>query len=153
MRKMVLVLLTASTFATTAIAGPTAEKKKRDAVEEALAKGAGEMKDCGKPFKLQYDWTTFDKLDFTKLKTTKEEAIGKEQVNVRWIGHDVNQLCQDKDYKQALQKIDTVVYTPSIDDKIKIKATIDGKTLRFENYLGGSTRSGGEFASAAKTAL
>jgi hypothetical protein len=153
MRNMVLALLTASIFASTAIAGPTSEKKKRDEVEAALAKGAAEVKDCGKTIKLRYDWATFDKIDFAKINTTREDATGKEVVNVGWIGHDVNELCKDKDYKQAMQKIDTVLYVPSLDNKITVKATLDGKTLRFENYINGSTRMGGNFASAAKSAL
>ncbi len=152
--KLAHVLIAASVLSTTAIAGPTQEKKKRDNVEAELARGASEMKDCGKSIKVAYDWTAFDKLDFAKLGTSKEEQLLKEVVSVRWVGHDIERLCKDKDYKEALGKIDTVLYVPSGDDKGKsVKASIAGKTLRLENYVGGSTRSGGDYESAAKAAL
>jgi hypothetical protein len=154
MTNKLLVLLAASALVGTAAAGPTAEKKKHDAVEAALAKSAGDVKDCGKTYKITYDWAAFDKMDYAKVNKTKDEQYGYEITNVGWIGHDINDLCKDKDYKEALQKIDSVVYSLTADDKNKpVKATMDGKTLHFENYVGSGTRSGGDFAKAAKAAL
>jgi hypothetical protein len=70
------------------------------------------------------------------------------------VGHDINKLCKDKDYKEPLQKIDNIVYRSTIEKgETRLRAKIEGKTLTFENQIGGSTRSGGDFESAAKKVL
>jgi len=43
-----------------------AEKKQRAAVDEAAEKAAGDIKDCGKTFKVTFDWKAFDGLDWKK---------------------------------------------------------------------------------------
>jgi hypothetical protein len=153
-KNTVLVLMVLSASATAASAGPTAEKKKREAVEKSLAEGASEVKDCGKSYKISFDWAAFDKIDWSKAENPKDHQIGSEITNVRWVGHDINKLCQDKDYKEPLQKIDNVVYRSTIEKgPTRLRAKIEGRTLTFENQIGGSTRSSGDFASAAKKVL
>jgi hypothetical protein len=149
------VLMFLSAFATAASAGPTAEKKKREAVEESLARGAKDVKDCGKTYKISFDWSAYDKIDWAKEKRSKDDQLGYEITNVRWVGFDVNKLCQDKDYKEAMQKFDNVVYRviERTSDSIKPTVTVDGKTLTFLNVLGSSTRSGGDFVGPAKKVL
>jgi len=110
-----LVLMILSTLVTAASAGPTSDKKMRDAVDEAVAKGAADVKDCGKTFKITFDWDALDKLDWSKAERTKEAQVGYELYNVRWVGTGVNDLCKDKDYKATLQKIDNVVYRTTAD--------------------------------------
>jgi hypothetical protein len=153
-----LVLMLLSAFATAASAGPTADKKKREAVDKSLAVGIAEIKDCGKTFKITFDWNAFDKIDWSKAERTKDDQTGSEITNVRWVGHDINKLCQDKDYKEPLLKIDNVVYRTTVDKgeksgESRLKAKIEGKTLTFENRMGGSSRDGGDFAAAAKKVL
>jgi hypothetical protein len=152
-----LVLIVLSAFVTAASAGPTADKKKREAVEKSLAEGASEVKDCGKTYKISFDWAAFDKIDWSKAERLKDDQLGSEITNVRWVGHDINKLCKDKDYKEPLQKIDNVVYRTTVDKgekgESRLRAKIEGKTLTFENRMGGSTRDGGDFASAAKKVL
>jgi hypothetical protein len=150
-----LVLMFLSAFATAASAGPTADKKKREAVEESLARGAKDVKDCGKTYKISFDWAAYDKIDWSKEKRSKDDQLGFEITNVRWVGFDVNKLCQDKDYKEAMQKFDNVVYRviARTGDNLKPTVTVDGKTLTFLNVLGSSTRSGGDFVGPAKKVL
>jgi hypothetical protein len=156
-KNTVLVLMVLSAYVTAASAGPTADKKKREAVDISLAKGASEIKDCGKTFKLSFDWAAFDKIDWSKAENPKDHQIGSEITNVRYVGSDINKLCQDKDYKEPVLKFDNIVYRSTIekDDKNdgRLRVKIEGKTLVFENRIGGSTRSGGDFASAAKKVL
>ena len=52
-----------------------------------------------------------------------------------------------------MAKIDTIIYKPVADDKIKVKATVTGTTLTFENYTFGSTRDPDEYMKAAKATL
>jgi hypothetical protein len=149
-----LVLMILSAFVTAASAGPTADKKRREAVDKSLADGASEVKDCGKTYKISFDWAAFDKIDWSKLDRTKDHQIGSEITNVRWVGHDINKLCQDKDYKEPLQKIDNIVYRTTIEKgETRPRAKIEGKTLTFEDPISGTTRSGGDFVSAAKKVL
>jgi hypothetical protein len=151
-----LVLMFLSAFATIASAGPTADKKKREAVEESLARGAKDVKDCGKTYKISFDWAAYDKIDWSKEKRSKDDQLGFEISNVRWVGSDVNKLCQDKDYKEAMQKFDSVVYrvtTRQADGNLSPTVTVDGKTLTFLNVLGSNTRSGGDFVGPAKKVL
>jgi hypothetical protein len=146
-----LVLMVLSAFVTAASAGPTADKKRREAVDKSLAKGASEVKDCGKTYKISFDWAAYDKLDWSKVERPKDDQLGYEITNVRWVGHDINELCQDKDYKEPLQKFDNVVYRTTIEKgEFRPRVKIEGKTLTFENPISGTTRSGGDFASAAK---
>ena len=157
MKNTALVLMFLSAFATAASAGPTADKKKREAVDKSLAVGIAEVKDCGKTFKITFDWDAFDKIDWSKAERKKDDQIGSEVTNVRWVGHDINKLCLDKDYKEPLLKIDNVVYRSTIDKgekgESRLKAKLEGKTLIFENRVGGSSRDGGDFATAAKKVL
>ena len=157
MKNTALVLMVLSAFASAASAGPTADRKKREAVDKSLAQGASEVKDCGKTYKISFDWEAFDKIDWSKAENTKEHQIGSETTNVRWVGHDINKLCLDKDYKGPLQKIDNVIYRTTIEmgekGEGRLRAKVEGKTLTFENRVGGSTRDGGDFATAAKKVL
>jgi len=150
-----LVLMFLSAFATAASAGPTADKKKREAVEESLARGAKDVKDCGKTYKISFDWAAYDQIDWSKVKRSKDDQLGFEITNVRWVGFDVNKLCQDKDYKEAMQKFDNVVYRVTIDqaDGLRPTVTVSGKTLTFVNVLGSNSRSGGDFVGPAKKVL
>jgi hypothetical protein len=153
-KNTVFVLMVLSAFVTAASAGPTADKKKREAVDKSLAEGASEVKDCGKTYKISFDWAAFDKIDWSKAENPKDHQLGSEITNVRWVGHDINELCKDKDYKEPLQKIDNVVYRSTIEKgDTRLRAKIEGKTLTFENQIGGSTRSGGDFERAAKKVL
>ena len=157
MKNTALVLMVLSAFVTAASAGPTADKKKRDALDKSLATGASEVKDCGKAYKISFDWAAFDKIDWSKAGKSKDDQLGSEITNVRWVGHDINKLCQDKDYKEPLQKIDNIVYRTTTEKaekgQSKLRAKIDGKTLTFENEISFTTHSGGDFAAAAKKAL
>lgn len=156
MKNTALVLMFLSAFATVASAGPTADKKKREAVEQSLARGAQDVKDCGKTYKITFDWAAFDAIDWAKLKRSKDDDIGYEITNVRWVGFDVNKLCQDKDYKEAMQKFDSVVYRVTTEEAAgnrKPAVTVNGKTLTFLNVIGSSTRSGGDFVGPAKKVL
>jgi len=152
--KKVLLVAVLTAFAVPALAGSVAEKKKHDAVEESLAKSAAKVKDCGKTFKFVYDWKAFDALPFKEPKEKERDSrFGSEISNVEHIGDGLNKLCEDKDYKAAMSKIDTVIYKPVGDDKIKVKATISGSTLTYENYTFGSTRDRDDYMKAAKAAL
>jgi hypothetical protein len=154
-KKIALVLMVLSGFVAAASAGPTAEKKKREALEQELARGAKDVKDCGKTYKISFDWAAYDKINWSKAKRSKDDQLGYEITNVRWVGFDVNKLCQDKDYKEAMQKFDSVVYRPieQTGDSLRPTVAVDGKTLVFLNVVGSSSRSGGDFVSAAKKVL
>jgi hypothetical protein len=149
-----LVMMFLSAFATAASAGPTADKKKREALEHSLARGASDIKDCGKSFKLTFDWAAFDKIDWSKAKRSKDDQLGNELENVRWVGFDVNKLCQDKDYKEPILKFDSVVYRVTTDaEGGNLRVTVDGKTLTILNVVGANSRGGGDYARAAKKVL
>jgi hypothetical protein len=129
------------------------EKKQRDAVDEAAAKAATDIKDCGKKFKVTFDWKAFDGIDWKAIQRDKHEYYGTERSNLAHLGEGLNKLCADKDYKAALVKINTIIYRSTNDESIRVKATVSGSTLTLDNYSFGSTRDAGDYEAAAKAAL
>jgi Cu/Ag efflux protein CusF len=130
-----------------------AEKKQRAAVDEAAEKAAGDIKDCGKTFKVTFDWKAFDELDWKKMGREKNNFYDSEANNLRHLGEGLNKLCGDKDYKAALAKISTIVYRSTNNDKIWVKAAVSGSKLLLDNNSFGSTRGASDYESAAKAAL
>jgi hypothetical protein len=129
------------------------EKKQRDSVDEAAAKAAADIKDCGKTFKVVFDWKAYDGIDWATIKREKRQYYDSEANNVKHIGEGLNKLCADKDYKAALVKIDTIVYRTTNNESIRVKAVVKGSTLMLDNYSFGSTRDASDYAGAAKAAL
>jgi hypothetical protein len=147
-------LLAVLTIAVTASAQTVAEKKQRQRVDDTIAKAATDFKDCGKTYRFTFDWKAFDGQDWKKIGRDKNDYYGAEVSNLQEIGKGLDRLCADKDYKAALQKVDTVVYHSSSDDKIRVKMTVSGSTLNVENYsIGGSTRFADDYEAAAKASL
>src|SRR5215470_8737983 len=146
-----LLAMLASTMV--ARAETVAEKKQRAGVDEAAAKAAGDIKDCGKKFKVTFDWKAYDGIDWKKIGRDKNSYYDNEVNNLAGLGEGVNKLCGDKDYKAALAKISTIVYRSTNDESIRVKAVISGATLTFDNYSFGSTRGAGDYEAAAKAAL
>lgn len=130
-----------------------AEKKQRAAVDEAAEKAARDIKDCGKTFKVTFDWKAFDELDWKKMGREKNNFYDSEANNLRHLGEGLNKLCGDKDYKAALAKISTIVYRSTNNDKIWVKAAVSGSTLLLDNNSFGSTRGASDYESAAKAVL
>jgi len=156
MFKPVLTLagLTAAILASPlARAETVAEKKLRASVDETAAKAADDLKDCGKKFKVTFDWKAFDSLDWKKIGREKNDYYDSERNNLAHLGEGLNKLCGDKDYKAALAKISTIVYRSTNDESIRVKAVISGATLTIDNYSFGSTRGAADYESAAKAAL
>jgi hypothetical protein len=155
MTKAALTMAALTILASTMVAhGETvAEKKQRAAIEEALATQAAEIKDCGKKFKLTFDWKAFDSIDWKKIGREKNDYYDSERNNLAHLGEGVNKLCVDKDYKAALQKISNIVYRTTNDESIRVKAVISGATLTFDNYSFGSTRDARDYEGAAKAVL
>jgi hypothetical protein len=151
--KNVLVLAAVSLFALTANAQSVKEKKARAAVDDAFAESTKKVNACGKTFKFVYDWKTFDAIDFVKAGREKMDQYGSETNNVAGIGEAINKLCADKDYKEALGKISTIVYKPTNNTDITVKGSVAGATLTLENYCFGSTRDASDFQKAAEGAL
>jgi hypothetical protein len=152
------VLTTAALMASLVTALPAgaetvAEKKKRTAVEDVATKAAADIKDCGKKFKVTFDWKAYDSLDWKKIGREKNDYYDSEANNVSHLGEGLNKLCADNDYKAALGKISTIVYRSTNDESIRVKAVIAGGTLTFDNYSFGSTRDASDYAGAAKAAL
>jgi len=152
---MTKLLLTMTILAVTTVAQAetVAEKKLRATVDEAAAKTAEEIKDCGKKIKITFDWKAFDGLDWKKIGREKNDYYDSERNNLPGIGLGLNKLCADKDYKAALSKITTIVYRSTNNEQIRVKATIAGSTLTFDNYTFGSTRAADDYESAAKASL
>ena len=146
-------LLTLFAPAAAVHAQTVAEKKLRASVDDTAAKAADDIKDCGKKFKVSFDWKAFDAIDWKKIGRDKNEYYSSERNNLNGLGDGVNRLCGDKDYKAALGKISTIVYRSTNDDSIRVKAEISGSTLTFSNYSFGSTRDAGDYDAAAKAAL
>jgi len=139
--------------ATVARAQTVAEKKQRASVDETAAKAADDIKDCGKKFKLAFDWKAFDAIDWKKIGRDKNSYYDSEANNISHLGEGLNRLCADKDYKAALAKISTIVYRSTNDESIRVKAVISGATLTLDNYSFGSTRDAHDYEAAAKAAL
>lgn len=156
-----------ASLAATAAAGPTADTKLHEQIDAAIAQTSANVKDCGKHFTIAFDWTSYDAIDWKK---GREDHFRNELTNLRgdgnskgeaqtsvWgsggIGGGINKLCADKDYKAAIGKIDAIIYKPTDNDNITVKATVSGKTLTFENYTLGSTRWADDYMNAAKAAL
>jgi hypothetical protein len=151
---LTIVALTAIVPSTMiARAQTVAEKKQRAAVDEAAEKAAGDIKDCGKTFKVTFDWKAFDDLDWKKMGREKNNFYDSEANNLHHLGEGLNKLCGDKDYKAALAKISTIVYRSTNNDKIWVKAAVSGSTLLLDNNSFGSTRGASDYESAAKAAL
>jgi len=150
-RAAVILTILASTLV--ANAQTVAEKKQRAKIDEAMAKSSDDIKDCGKKIAVKFDWKAYDGLDWKKIGRDKQEYYANELNSVGDIGVGINKLCGDKDYKEALSKISTIVYRSTNDDKIRVKATVSGGTLTLENYSFGSTRHTDDYVSAGKAAL
>jgi hypothetical protein len=129
------------------------EKKQRDSVDEAASKAAADIKDCGRTFKVVFDWKAYDGLDWAAIKREKRQYYDSEANNLKHLGEGLNTLCADKDYKAALAKIDTIIYRSTNNDAIRVKATVKGSTMMLDNYSFGSTRDARDYAGAAKAAL
>lgn len=149
----VAVVLTVLASTLVASAQTVAEKKQRDAVDETVAKAADDIADCGKKFKLAFDWKGYDSIDWKKIGRDKTEYYANEQNSVADLGKGINTLCADKDYKAALAKISTIVFVSTNDESISLKAVVSRGTLTFRNYTFGSTRHTDDFVSAGKAAL
>ena len=50
-------------------------------------------------------------------------------------------------------KVNTIVYKPTNDESIRVKAVIAGGTMTLANYSFGSTRHADDYEAAAKAAL
>jgi hypothetical protein len=146
-------LIIAMLVSVTAGATPVAEQKKRNAIDDATAKAASDIKDCGKKFSVVYDWAAYDAIDWAGIKQDKQEHYGLELSNLSALGEGLNKLCADKDYKAALVKITTITYRPTNNSKFRVKATVTGSSMLIENYSFGSTRGRDDYESAAKAAL
>ena len=155
MTKAALTMATLTILASTMVArGETvAEKKERTSVDEMAAKQATDIKDCGKKFKVTFDWKAFDAIDWKKIGREKNDYYSSERNSLSRLADGVSKLCADKDYKAALSKISTIVFRSTNDESIRVKAIISGSTLTFENYSFGSTRDPGDYETAAKAAL
>ena len=155
MTKAALTMATLTILASTMVAhGETvAEKKQRAAVDEVVAKQATDIKDCGKKFKVVFDWKAYDAIDWKKIGREKNDYYDSERNNLSHLGEGVNKLCADKDYKAALQKVSNIIYRTTNDESIRVKATVSGATLTFDNYSFGSTRDASDYEGAAKAAL
>jgi len=129
------------------------EKKQRDAVDATIAKAGDDLKDCGKKFKIVFDWKAYDAIDWKKIGREKKEYYANEQNSVAEIGQGLNKLCADKDYKAALTKVGTIIYKSTNDESIRVRATVKGNTMTLENYTFGSTRHADDYETAAKAAL
>ena len=147
--------LTITILATTVVARAetVAEKKIRASVDEAATKAAGDIKDCGKTFKVAFDWKAFDSLDWKAIGREKTDYYDSERNNLTHLGEGLNTLCADKDYKAAMAKISTIIYRSTNNDKIWVKAAISGSTMTLDNYSFGSTRDARDYTSAAKAVL
>lgn len=150
-RAALITVILAST--TVARAETVAEKKLRTTVDEAATKAAGDIKDCGKKFKVTFDWKAFDGIDWKKIGRDKNDFYDSERNNLAGLGEGLNRLCGDKDYKAALAKVSTIVYRSTNDESIRVKAVISGATLTLDNYSFGSTRGAADYEAAAKAAL
>jgi hypothetical protein len=145
-----LMIVVGSTYA---FAGGVADKKERDAIDAQAAKAAADIKDCGTKFTVTFDWKAFDGLEWDKMHRKRKDYIGTEKSNLVELGHGLNRLCADNDYKAALVKVTNIVYRSTNDDKIKLKATVSGGTLTISNYSFGSTRSANDYETAVKATL
>jgi hypothetical protein len=110
------------------------EKKQRDSVDEAASKAAADIKDCGKTFKIVFDWKAYDAINWEGIKREKRQYYDSEANNVKHIGEGLNKLCADKDYKAALVKIGTIIYRSTNDESIRVKAVVKGSTMTLDNY-------------------
>jgi hypothetical protein len=149
----VTVLATALTSSVPARAQTVAEKKLRANIDDTVAAAATDIKDCGKQFKVVFDWKAYDALDWKKLGRDKNEYYSSEHSSLVELGQGINKLCADKDYKAALAKISTIVYRSTNDESIRVKATIAGNTMTLANYSFGSTRHAADYEEAAKAGL
>ncbi|HEY0991937.1 MAG TPA: hypothetical protein VGD80_33025 [Kofleriaceae bacterium] len=154
MTKAALTMATLTLLASTIARGETvAEKKLRASVDEVAAKQAADIKDCGKTFKVTFDWKAFDSIDWKKIGREKNDYYDSERNSLSHLADGMNKLCADKDYKAAMSKISTIVFRSTNDESIRVKAVVSGATLTFDNYSFGSTRDLRDYESAAKAAL
>lgn len=140
-------------FTSGAHAQSVAEKKERASVDAAADTTAADIKDCGKKFKVVFDWKAYDAIDWKKIERNKQEYYSSERNNLVHLGEGLNRLCADKDYKAALTKISTIVYKSTNDESIRVKAVVSGSTMTLSNYSFGSTRAAGDYETAAKAGL
>ena len=152
MTKLV-VIATILASALVAHAESVAEKKARASIDDAMTKDSADIKDCSKKITVKFDWKAYDAIDWKKVGKDKVDFLGNELNSVKDIGTGINQLCADKDYKEALAKISTIVYRSTNDDQIRVKATVAGGTMTVENYSFGSTRHADDYVTAGKAAL
>jgi hypothetical protein len=148
-----VVIATILASALVAHAETVAEKKARAEIDDAMTQDAADITDCSKKITVKFDWKAYDAIDWKKVGKDKVDFLGFELNSVKHIGAGINKLCADKDYKEALAKISTIIYRSTNDDKIRVKATVSGGTMTLENYSFGSTRDASDYVSAGKAAL
>jgi hypothetical protein len=130
-----------------------AQRKQRAAIDAAAAKAGSDIKACNKKFAVTFDWKAYDALDWQKLGKDKYDFLQMEHSNLAELGVGFDKLCGDADYRAALAKIDSIVYVPTNNDKIRLKATVKGTSLLLENYSFGSTRRASDYEGAVKASL
>lgn len=129
-----------------------AETKARKAVDEAVATSSKSI-NCGKKIAVKYDWSAFDKINWSKIGADKKKnALDYEALSQAYVGSDLNGLCADADYKAALGKISTIVIKAVYEEGAAIKATVSGSTMTLTNSVHNS-RGPGEWDTAIRAAL
>ena len=117
-----------------------------------MAKAVGEIKACGARYTATFDWTAYDAVDWSKTGKSKQEWLGYEKGTLESLGDGVDLVCADRDCKAVLGGVDTIVYRITDDNRQRLSAKIDGKTLVFTNYTFGSTRFVSDFENATRSA-
>jgi hypothetical protein len=138
---------------TSAHAGGVADAKKRAVIDKAAVKAAADIKDCGVKFTVQFDWKAYDAINWKAVNRDKYEFLPSEGANLEELGIGVNKLCADPEYKAELAKTRTIIYKPTNDDTITLKASVAGGKLILSNYSFGSTRRQDDYETAVKAAL
>lgn len=167
MKNIVFVLI-ALVFPFVSFAGVKGEKSKTELLNKFENVKAANN-NCGKKFDMKYDWDSYNKIDFSvrvgsgdkadkdkaakATEKAKEDQYGSERSSIGYMLAGLNKVCDDKDYKKAMEKVSTIVYKPTGNDKITMKGTLEGSTLTLENYTFGSTRTDSDFVKAIKAAL
>jgi hypothetical protein len=117
-----------------------------------VAAGAAlDIRDCGKHIVVTYDFRAFAAIDWTGR--DPHDTLLADSSSVANLGSGVNRLCHDPDYRAALRAIDTIVYRPSDDRRVRLVASVAGHTLTFTSYSFGDTRMAEDFEAAARRGL
>lgn len=120
---------------------PMQEKKLKREIDEVITESAGAITAKHPDLVLEFDWQTYDNLDWAALGKTRASEMPYLKGHISSFGSGFNAACKDDDYKEELVKVTRIILTPATEEgpSKKAQGKLDGTTLTITfDSLGGT---------------